>query len=284
MKNHRLDFVVVGPPKAGTTWIHEYLLRHKSVCLPKGVKETYFFNRKYDKGLKWYFSHFQTANGNKIAGEITPNYFHSPEATIRIHDINPNCKIICTLRDPVERCFSNYLHIKRYGYIKPRTQFREATAERPSLIESSRYYTHISRWLKYFGKENVCILMYDNLKRNPANFSKILCNFLGLEEENFPEELKQAVNVRKFPINFTLARISHRLANLLEDYKFYSVINASKKLGLKKMILGGREIHEELSEEDRIFLYDSLKDEMENLEKLLFLDLLSWKSYSMCPE
>lgn len=278
IKKPRLDFVGVGPTRTGTTWIHEYLLRHKDVCLPQGVKELHFFNRnsRYYKGLDWYFSHFRHHDG-KIIGEITPNYFHLPVVTQRVYEVNPNCKIICTLRNPVERSFSSYLHLIRNGYLRPGTSMRDAIRERPVLIESSKYYTHISRWLRYFGKKNVSILMYEDLKKDPLGFVKTLCNFLGLEEQGIPEGLEEAVNVREFPINFTLARVARRVDTLLCDYKIYFIKNMIKKLGLNKIVLGGRYAQDRLSEEDKRYLYSFLKEEIEDLEKLLKLDLSSWK-------
>ncbi len=43
------------------------------------------------------------------------------------------------------------------------------------------------------------------------------------------------------------------------------------------MILGGREIKEELGEENKRYLYEFLKEEMKDLEKLLDLDLSLWR-------
>ena len=278
-KKYRLDFVGVGPTRTGTTWIQEYLLRHKDVCLPQRVKELHFFNNRYNKGFDWYFSHFPHYDGNKIIGEITPNYFHIPEAAQRVYDFNPNCKIICTLRYPVERSFSHYLHAKRNGYVKPSCSFREAMEERPSIIESSRYYTHLSRWLKHFGGKNVCILMFEDLKKNSRDFARKLCNFLELEEQSFPEELEKPVNEREFPINFTLGRIARRVDDILCNYRIYFIKDMIKTMGLNKVILGGREINEKLSEEDKRYVSSLLKEETENLEKLLNLDTSSWKKY-----
>jgi hypothetical protein len=277
MNNHKLDFVVVGPARAGTTWIDEYLRRHKDVCLPEEVKEIHFFNFKYDKGLDWYFSHFQPHNTDQIVGEVCPTYFHLPQVAQRIYEVNPNCKIICTLRNPIDRSSSLYVHMMRYGYLKPGISFKEAVKERPVLVESSRYHTHVTRWREYFGEQNVCILMYDDLKRDSVGFVKTLCDFLGLQVQGFPEELKKAVNVSEFPINFTLARNFHRLANLLENYKLYFLINAGKRLGLNKLVLGGRKAEGEISGEDRRYLYGFLKEEIDGLERLLNLDLSSWR-------
>ncbi len=277
MNNCRLDFVGIGPERTATTWMHHYLKRYENVRLPKKVKEVCFFNRRYSKGLDWYFSHFQTLNGDKITGEVCSSYIYSVLASQMVHKLNPKCKIICFLRDPVERSFSFYLCLKRYGRIRPGISFLEAIEELPRLIEGSKYYTHLSRWLELFGGENTCILMFDDLKGNPANITKALCNFLGLKEKTFPEELQKPVNVTESARSIRLARIGCRILDLLGDYKPYFAMNVGRKLKLNKIMFGGREVQETLNKEDEEYFYNLVRGEIESLEGLLNLDLSSWK-------
>lgn len=42
IKQNKLDFVVVGPFKTGTSWIYNYLSDYQQIALPKKVKETFF--------------------------------------------------------------------------------------------------------------------------------------------------------------------------------------------------------------------------------------------------
>lgn len=277
MNKGRLDFVGVGPPKTATTWVHEYLKRHKEVCLPSDPKETNFFYNKYSKGFDWYFSHFQPFDETKLVGEVCTTYFTSLQATERIYDFSPNCKIICTFRDPAERIFSYYLHAKRYGRMSPEISLREAIKQVPGMIENSKYFTHVSRWIQFFGEKNVCILLFDDLKRNPNRFAKTLCDFLALETLSIPEELQKPLNVKGLPINFTLAKICNRIGRFIQDIELYPVINAARTLGLNKIVYRSSNREEKLTQEDKIYIYNLLKDEVENLEGLLNLDLSLWK-------
>src|SRR5215467_11453066 len=45
------SFFIVGPPRTGTSWLHEILQSH--TCLPR-VKETRFFDERFDRGVAWY--------------------------------------------------------------------------------------------------------------------------------------------------------------------------------------------------------------------------------------
>src|SRR5207245_11287355 len=100
------DFIVVGPPRTATTWLDTVLRGH--VGLPRDVKETHFFARNYRQGLTWYERHFRHCAAEPVIGEICAAYFENPQARERIRTHLPKCRIICTLRDPVERLYSYY--------------------------------------------------------------------------------------------------------------------------------------------------------------------------------
>ena len=104
------DFIAVGPPRTATTWLHEVLQGH--VCLPADRKETDFFTRFYDRGLDWYADYFRHCEGEIPVGELSPMYFASPPGA-RGFARSAGCKIICSLRDPVERAYSNYRMLRR---------------------------------------------------------------------------------------------------------------------------------------------------------------------------
>src|SRR5579872_2619142 len=69
------EFLGVGPPRTGTTWLHNVLEGH--VDLPYGIKETGFFSVYYDKGIDWYARHFRYATGERPVGEISCYFFEA---------------------------------------------------------------------------------------------------------------------------------------------------------------------------------------------------------------
>jgi len=62
------EIIGVGPPRTGTTWLHNVLDGH--VDLPHGVKETLYFTTFYHKGFDWYAHHFRHATGERKIAEI----------------------------------------------------------------------------------------------------------------------------------------------------------------------------------------------------------------------
>jgi hypothetical protein len=76
-KHRRLpDFIVVGPPRTGTTWLDRVLRGH--VELPADLKETQFFAWNFGLGINWYAAFFRNCDPLSLAGEIAPTYFDKP--------------------------------------------------------------------------------------------------------------------------------------------------------------------------------------------------------------
>jgi hypothetical protein len=60
-------FLVIGAMKAGTTSLWGYLESHPDVFMA-AQKELNFFSGQWSRGLAWYESHFEGAEGAKSTG------------------------------------------------------------------------------------------------------------------------------------------------------------------------------------------------------------------------
>ena len=68
------NFIYIGPDKAGSSWLHEVLLRHPQVFLSP-AKDLYFFDRYYDRGIAWYLRQFDDAGPEHVVvGEVCQDY------------------------------------------------------------------------------------------------------------------------------------------------------------------------------------------------------------------
>ena len=159
------NFLYVGPDKAGSSWLHEVLLKHPDVYLTP-AKDLYFFDRYYDRGLAWYAAQFRDARHEAVVGEVCQDYLFHPEAAERIHETLGPVRVMVSLRDPVERAWSSYLYMRKHG-IGPDT-FGEALRSRPELLEHGRYATGLDRFLRRFPSELVHVALFDDLTRRPA--------------------------------------------------------------------------------------------------------------------
>lgn len=277
MSIRQLDFVAVGPFKTGTSWIYDYLLKYQQVSLPTKVKETFFFDQKFGNGIDWYYSHFTQLDSNKKVGEIAPSYFRSLEATKRIHELNPNCKIVVTLREPVSRLVSFYLHMKQRGKILPKTSFAEALAEKKILQDTARYYFHLSRWIDTFGEDNVKVIFFEKLKISPDQFAQELCQQLDLEVENISQDLSKKVNPSQAPINSNLSKIIYSSVKLLHDLGLHKIVDYGKNSGIKQLLFSKKVEKFQLSNDEFMSAFNLLREDVLKLETDLNLDLSDWK-------
>src|SRR5579863_8366499 len=91
------SFFIIGPPRTGTSWLHEVLA--KRIILPDLVKETRFFDIHFERGIDWYRAHYRKSGGGFL-GEVAPTYFASATARERLLRTIPEARIVCIFRDP----------------------------------------------------------------------------------------------------------------------------------------------------------------------------------------
>ena len=230
--------LVVGPMKAGTSWIHDYLQSRGDVALPHGVKETFFFDRRYDKGEDWYAQHFRRydADVHRLCIEVAPSYFHCPEAPARIKETLGEIPLIVTLRDPVKRAWSHYLHLQRYGYTSAPLQ--QAAVDFPQILMASRYRECISRWQAYFSIGQIHVVWQEKLAGSVEAYSKQLCETLSLPYAAPSEELYGRSNAAAMPRSLRLAAAGDSFAHFLRRHRLYGVVNFAKQIGLKEFFFG----------------------------------------------
>ncbi len=172
------DFIHVGPCRTGTSWLQEALYGH--VCLPR-MKETQFFELRYDElGMQWYSDFFKDASSDLKCGEIGPSYFANTVARERIKTDIPDCKIICTLRDPATRLYSQYRFLRRGHSLQRSIDFD--TYWRTLVHWGSDlcgYATQLRRWQETFGERRVLVLFYEDLISNPQAYLDAFCDFVG---------------------------------------------------------------------------------------------------------
>jgi hypothetical protein len=202
------SFLIIGSQKCGTTSLYNYLAQHPNI-IAAAKKEIHFFDCNYDKGYRWYKSHFCETNKhrdkkNVIAGEATPYYIFHPHAPTRVKKTLPGVKLIVMLRNPVERAFSHYKHHVKYK-VEPlsfiaaiKAESERLAGELNKMIQNENYqsynlqmfsYLHrgvyvdqLKRWFAYFSKEQFLILKSEDFFAEPENnFAKTL-RFLGLPE------------------------------------------------------------------------------------------------------
>lgn len=174
------DFLIIGAPRAGTGWIAKNLMCHPDIYMPR-IKELHFFDRHYEKGIEYYEEIFSHAKGEKAIGEATPEYLYLPEIPPLINKHLPDAKLIVSLRNPVDRLYSRYWNSKAKFIENKEYSFEEKIKSKPLFIEEGYYYDHLMEYLKYFPKEKILILFFDDIKNNPTKVLKEIYSFLDVD-------------------------------------------------------------------------------------------------------
>ncbi|MDQ1515152.1 MAG: hypothetical protein QOE80_982 [Actinomycetota bacterium] len=202
------DFFIAGAPKAGTSALHRALSRHPALFL-SSVKEPKFFlspgvrprgqtgpgdahsAREWIWRQSRYEALFEGAPAGVQRGESTAFYLYDRAAPARIARAVPEARIIAVLRDPVDRAYSNWMHLWSDG-LEPIADFEAACAAEDERIAAGfapfwhyrrlgRYGEQIERLLGVFPKEQVCVIHYRELVQRPHNTLDAICRFLGVE-------------------------------------------------------------------------------------------------------
>lgn len=274
---HLPNFIGVGPTRTGSTWLHGVLMRR--ACLPAHVKETWFFDRYYEKGLNWYQSLFNDCS-SPLVGEIGPTYFASPLARGRIaHDL-PQCKILCVLRNPAERAYSWFRMQRRIRAIRDSFEATLTTNTDPQLHEANRYARRICEWRESFGVENVGVFFYDDLLANPQAFTDAVTRFLGCGSVPLtPQLLRHLIKneATRDCRNPTIAYAGHRLRRWLWSHRQGALVNRLDRYGLWRFCFGGGVIFAPLGTATDRSLRTAYRSEIEELESLCNRDLSAWK-------
>lgn len=273
------QFIVIGPPRTATTWLDKVF--RGQIALPEKIKETHYFSRNYELGPEWYASHFENAGRYKIVGEICASYFENPLSLERIHKDIPNCKIVCTLRDPVDRLYSYYKLMRYNG--KSSLTFEETLENHPKMLRFSRYATLLKNWVDKFGADNVLVVLNDDLAADPAGYVEQITTFLGIDPVKIPDSAtsrNRENRIETTPRSAALARAARSLRSWLQVMRLYPIRAGLKALGVWRFCCEGGAPYPSLAPATRSRLQAILAPEIEALETMIGRDLSAWKNSS----
>ena len=270
------SFIVVGPPRTGTSWLHKVLEPHAT--LPSPSKETRFFDLHFHRGFEWYSWHFPRTSRGPV-GEIAPTYFASPEARQRMAETIPDAKIVFIFRNPVERAASLYRLKLAYGMY--RWSFPEALRRDPELITSGLYWSHLSEWRASFPDHQLLVMVYDDLARDPQAFVSKVASFIGLNGLTLSQsQLKRVFSTERMtrPRSYLATRTATAFADWCKSRRLDHLVASVRESALIKLFLGGGESLPQLPPETLQELAEMFRPEVENLESYLDRPLEHWKS------
>lgn len=269
------SFIVVGPPRTGTSWLYQVLAPYAT--LPSPSKETRFFDLHFHRGLDWYRWHFPK-RGNGPMGEIAPTYFSSAEARRNIAETIPDAKIVFIFRNPVERAVSLYRLKLAYGMF--RWSFAEALYNDPELIDSGLYWSQLSGWREYFPDKQLLVTIYDDLVSDAEAFVERIAAFIGLPPVSISRsQLKRVYSSERMtkPRSYLATHTATAFADWCKSRHLDRLVASVRESTLIKLFLGGGEKLPVLSAAALKELGEIFRPEVEALESQLRRGLDHWK-------
>lgn len=297
------NFLIIGAAKSGTSALYHYLRQHPQIFMSPR-KETHFFGydgidpRTNGPGdtivnavieLPDYLSLFQDVQDEVAVGEASPTYLYVPRAVDRIKHYIPDVKMVAILRNPADRAFSAYMHLRRdeREYL---ADFDEALAAEDKRIKEnwgpiwhykagSMYSEQIERYLNTFPREQLRVYIYEEFKQDPITVLRNIFDFIGVDitftpdiaikpnvsgkpKSIFIQRLIQFFFLKPNPFRFLARRLISRDAR----WRFTTIV---RNVNLQRVRIP-------LHTKKRLMAYFS--DDIRKLEELLERDLSIWRT------
>jgi hypothetical protein len=281
------NFFIVGAQKAGTTSLYFYLKEIPQVYMSP-LKELFYFaphavqTSVVDviRDKKEYLRLFENARGYIAVGEATPIYLWDPDAPKLIHQTVPDARIIISLRDPIERAYSNYLMKRKYSGMKSSFydelmrdyKSQEKLFGRSQLyVEFGMYYEQVKRYFDIFGREQVKVIIFEEFVKHPEQSINEILAFLGVnyavtairEQYNPYSVPRSALSVWIFSF-FRWLR-----ARNMKFYKILTLLPDSLVESLPEKILFERKQKPKIEPKAVKFLQEIYHDDVIRLQSLL---------------
>ncbi|MFY0643019.1 MAG: sulfotransferase [Bacteroidia bacterium] len=304
MANKQPNLFLIGGMRCGSTSLHFLLSQHPEIFMSK-VKEPMYYNAEYmrsrldaddalkDKLQKFeargkyrtteaYRSLFKEANSELFLGESS-HYLYNPAVAETIYRDEPQSRILISIRNPIDRIFSEYQYYQRENpnelsfeeFAFENCEFDEegSIVSIKSRLNKSFYSKNIAQWIARFGREKVMVILFDNLKTKPKETIRNIYNWLDLDVHFEPTlvhtEKSGKVKNQKVFEKFKKFSSASWIRNLLSEKQRKKLRSWFYQKSLSK---------QEMAPETRLKLNSIFKEEIDELEQLVQINLEHWKN------
>ena len=292
------NFIGIGAPKSGTTWIFKVLNQHPEIYIPSSKELHFFADYNLNSSKQYQYEDYFTdvnIDKHKAIGEISTDYLKSIYAPQRVKEMIPNVKLFVSLRNPIDQAYSMYWHMLRQNFHqwqedKIPSSFEEAIEkyEEP-LLHHALYFTNIQNWLTYFDKSQLKIIFFDDIILEPQKTSSELFQFLEVDSKFVPLLLQNNSSTRegvcpknpsyheiyKFVYGFANKNIYHHMKKII-GMKNANVLKESLNIRYFFETFFFKKGYPEMKQETREYLKDYYREEISNLEILCERRLKQW--------
>jgi len=294
------QFLIIGAARSGTTALYQYLAEHPGLFLTE-PKEPHFFalagstpaftgpgdrqtiNRLAVTDRDAYLRLYRDARPDQVRGEASVSTMYYPDAVTRLREMAPDARLVCVLRDPVDRAFSAYGFMRTRGW-EPCATFEEALADEPRRIAEgwhhiwhytamSRYGEQLAHALEVFPREQVLVLRHEDMTADPDAVLARVYAHVGVQP--VPRTVAPDPHRSGEPRSRFLGRVvstHHPLKKLLSP-----LVPTSLRRRLRRQIVARNIVRVSYRPETRRALVKTFGPDLDLLEQVTGLDVAAWR-------
>ena len=294
------NLLIIGSAKCATSSLHYYLNEHPDVAMSRKKECHYFCHQDIDEQLyepryrpietlEEYSGFFEGFEDLAVRGESSPMYLYYTESARRIAELIPDCTLVAVLRNPARRAFSAYTHAVR-DELEP-LSFREAVNCETHRMESGKftplqayvdcgmYANKLAPFFERFGREQIKILLYEDLQDQMELKLKELCQLLKIDD-TFQFNIQPKLNRSGVPKRRWLHRLTQAAAR---DHSIFRIIKKPFTNHSWVRTVKGIEYWNyqrlRMSDEDHDWMLAKFTEDMSNLSDLLGRDMFKvWRT------
>ncbi len=281
------NLLIAGIAHGGTTSLFTYLSYHPEICA-SSIKEThYFYQVNTDEALapiEVYQKYFKHCGSQKYRMEAGPGYMYGGAKLAQVlrNELGENIKLLFTIRDPVDRLFSDFKYGNKIAQIENLTfqGFVELSDEKhnnPDEIEmkdrltrtlSAGFYAkYLREWYEVFDEKSIKVIFFDDLKKSPLDVMNTICSWLDIDPQLY---LTKDFVIENRGFNYKNKRL-HKFALFINKMlePFFRKYPAIKRSILGIYSLNTTENPFTIDEKTKNYLEDLYKPHNEDLYNLL---------------
>lgn len=287
------NFVFIGAPRSGTTALWWYLSEHPEIyagprhhigylayVADESGESSYGdpeMHKWHVRTLEEYEALFENAGDATAIGDVSPIYLEVPHAASRMHELIPDARVLCSLRHPVDRAYSDYLKYlrKRGRRIDPDIDLRpDAAWVQPDShwMILGRYHEQLSRYYDLFPRGQIHVFLAEDLKHNTPRAMREIFAFLGVDED-FTPDTSTPHNVGGVPSSSFL---EHLLTNQRLRLLLKPLVPRSLADRLRRMRTANMQKVPPLPTDLRRKMIEALAVEVEKTSELTGINLSHW--------
>lgn len=297
------NFLIIGAAKSGTSSLYSYLGQHPQIYTSPikgpcffafdegekvrvyGPRDQQVFDRHIITDLDKYQALFAGTKDERALGEASVLYLYSPTAPRRIKQYIPEVKLIAILRNPVDRAFSSYMHLRRDGreFLDDFADGLQAEESRVAaqwqhLWHYTRvgfYYAQLSRYYELFRPDQIAVYTYDEFRADSLKVLKQIFLFLRVDDSFIPDNSiwRNVSGIPKLRWVHSVVNRRNPLKTIMKPL-LPRALRGSLRAGVIQWntAVGKTKCPEEL----RAYLRDLYREDILKLQSLIQRDLSHW--------